>query len=91
MSEVWKVANCVILVMEFNRKKLGLYLKWKIKKVNSIFSKTAHMTPNFFFSSQKTNMGIKNAEFYADSKSVEIGEIKCLFRKLWAKNHAKCG
>jgi len=70
--------------MESNRKNLSLYFKWKAKKVNSLFSKIAHMTPKFF-SSQKTNMGIKNAEFYADSKSVEMGEIKCFFRKFWAK------
>ncbi len=48
------------------------------------------MTPKFF-SSQKTNMGIQKAEFYADSKSVEMGEIKCFFQKFWAKNHAKFG
>ncbi len=34
---------------------------------------------------------MKNKEFYADSKSVEMGEIKCFFLKLWAKNHAKFG
>jgi hypothetical protein len=44
--------------MDSNRKKLGLYLKWKVKKVDSLFSKIAHMTPKYF-SSQKTNMGIK--------------------------------
>jgi hypothetical protein len=26
----------------------------------------------------------KIAEFYADSKSVEMGEIKCFFQKFWA-------
>jgi hypothetical protein len=30
--------------MESNRKKLGLYLKWKAKKVNSLLKKIAHMT-----------------------------------------------
>jgi hypothetical protein len=48
------------------------------------------MTPKFF-SSQKTNMGIENAEFYVDSKSVEMGKIKFFLRKLWEKNHAKFG
>jgi hypothetical protein len=71
---VWKVAHCVILVIESNRKKIGLYLKWKAKKVNSLFSKIAHMTLKIL-SSQKTNMGIKKLLFYADSNSVEMGEI----------------
>jgi hypothetical protein len=26
-------------------KKLGLYLKWKVKEVNSLFSKNGHITP----------------------------------------------
>jgi hypothetical protein len=51
--------------MESNRKKFGLYLKWKVKKVNSLFSKIAHMAPTFF-SSQETHMGIKKAELHAD-------------------------
>ncbi len=39
ISEVWKVANFFILVMESNIYiNLGLNLKWKIMKVNSRFS-----------------------------------------------------
>jgi hypothetical protein len=37
ISEVWKVGNCVILVME--SKKIGPHIKWKIMQANSLFLK----------------------------------------------------
>jgi hypothetical protein len=42
-------------------KKLGLYLKWKAKKVNSLFSKIAHMTKKI---SEKYQFGYKQMQTF---------------------------
>jgi hypothetical protein len=52
------------------------------------YAKSAIMTPKFFFL-KNINMGIKNAEFYADFKFVDAGFQKCPLQKLKAKNHEK--
>ncbi len=43
------------------------------------FKKNGHMTQEKFL--MATNKGIKNAEFYADSKSVKIGLQKIFLKK----------
>jgi len=75
---MWKVANCTILVMESNIKK-GLYLEWKDQSLGQLtFFKKSNIT-RIFFSTKKKQYEYQKAEFYADSKSVEMIVEKVFF------------
>jgi hypothetical protein len=61
--------------------KLGLYLKWKVKKVNSLFSKNGHMTP--------TKKNFRNIPTWVSKKRDEMGLKKYFFKSYRQKTYEK--
>jgi hypothetical protein len=68
---VLQVASCAILVVESNKTIRSLHQVEGYEGQFTFLKKCPYNPKNSFH--QKNNMGIKNAEFYADSKYVKMG------------------